>query len=129
MKKKSKKHKPNNIPELKHKSESEAFKNDSKLKDFLMEMTDEVFIADGLSDAFVGLAQTGREGKTVAVYDSVKIIGILMEQGMTQDEAVEYYEYNILGAYVGDATPIYLVPVDKECWSFKLPDDLPRKKK
>ncbi|CAB4144142.1 hypothetical protein UFOVP460_19 [uncultured Caudovirales phage] len=113
----------------KHKSESEAFKQDAKLKDFLMEMTDEVVIADGLSDAFVGLAQTGSEGKTVAVYDSVKIIGILMEQGMTQDEAVEYYEYNILGAYVGDATPIYLVPVDKECWSFKLPDDLPRKKK
>lgn len=115
-------------PDLRHKSESEAFKNDAKLKDFLMEMTDEVFIADGLSDAFVGLAQTGREGKTVAVYDSVKIIKILMESGMNQDEAVEYYEYNIIGAYVGEATPIYLVPIDKECWSFKLPDELPKKK-
>ena len=94
-----------------------------------MEMTDEVVIADGLSDAFIGLAQTGKGGNTVAVYDSVKIIKILMDSGMTQDEAVEYYEYNILGAYVGDATPIYLVPVDKECWTFKLPDDLPRKKK
>lgn len=93
-----------------------------------MEMTDEVVIADGLSDAFVGLAQVGAEGKTVAVYDSVKIIGILMEQGLTQDEAVEYYEYNILGAHVGDATPIYLVPVDKEFWTFKLPENLPKKK-
>ena len=112
----------------KHKSESEAFKQDAKLKDFLMEMTDEVVIADGLSDAFVGLAQTGKGGNTVAVYDSVKIIKILMDSGLTQDEAVEYYEFNILGAYAGDATPIYLVPVDKECWTFKLPDDLPKKK-
>lgn len=112
----------------KHKSESEAFRQDAKLKDFLMEMTDEVVIADGLSDAFVGLAQVGSESKTVAVYDSVKIIRILMEQGLTQDEAVEYYEYNILGAYVGEATPIYLIPVDKECWTFKLPDDFPKKK-
>lgn len=112
----------------KHKSESEAFKQDAKLKDFLMEMTDEVVIADGLSEAFVGLAQVGSESKTVAVYDSVKIIRILMEQGLTQDEAVEYYEYNILGAYVGEATPIYLIPVDKECWTFKLPDDFPKKK-
>lgn len=112
----------------KHKSESEAFKQDAKLKDFLMEMTDEVVIADGLSDAFVGLAQVGSKSKTVAVYDSVKIIRILIEQGLTQDEAVEYYEYNILGAYVGEATPIYLIPVDRECWTFKLPDDFPKKK-
>lgn len=113
----------------KHKSESDAFKQDVRLKDFLMEMTDEVVIADGLSEAFVGLAQVGSESKTVAVYDSVKIVRILMEQGMTQDEAVEYYEFNILGAYVGEATPIYLIPVDRECWTFKLPDDFPKKKK
>lgn len=112
-----------------HKSESDSFKKDAKLKDFLMEMTDEVVIADGLSDAFIGLAQVGKESKTVAVYDSVKIIKILMEQGLTQDEAVEYYEYNILGAYVGEATPVYLIPVDKECWTFKLPEDFPKKKK
>lgn len=111
-----------------HKSEQEAFKKDAKLKDFLMEMTDEVVIADGLSDAFIGLAQVGKESKTVAVYDSVKIIKILMDSGLTQDEAVEYYEYNILGAYVGEATPVYLIPVDKECWTFKLPDDFPKKK-
>ena len=112
-----------------HKAELEAFRKDSKLKDFLMEMTDEVVIADGLSDAFIGLAQVGKESKTVAVYDSVKIIKILMDSGLTQDEAVEYYEYNILGAYVGEATPIYLIPVDKECWTFKLPEDFPKKKK
>lgn len=122
-----KKHNKSNKPNL-HKSESEAFRKDAKLKDFLMEMTDEVVIADGLSDAFIGLAQVGKESKTVAVYDSVKIIKILMDSGLTQDEAVEYYEYNILGAYVGEATPVYLIPVDKECWTFKLPDDFPKKK-
>ena len=27
---------------------------------------------------------------------------------MTHEEAVEFYEYNILGAYMGEMTPIYV---------------------
>ena len=30
------------------------------------------------------------------------------EQGMTTEEAIEFYEYNIVGAYMGEATPIFL---------------------
>ena len=26
---------------------------------------------------------------------------------MNDEEAIEYFEYNILGAYVGEGTPIY----------------------
>ena len=41
------------------------------------------------------------------VYSRDKIIDILAEE-MTHEEAVEFYEYNILGAYMGDMTPIYV---------------------
>ena len=41
------------------------------------------------------------------VYSANKIIEILSEE-MTHEEAEELYEYNILGAYMGDMTPIYV---------------------
>ena len=41
------------------------------------------------------------------VYSANKIIDILSEE-MTHEEAEEFYEYNILGAYMGDMTPIYV---------------------
>jgi hypothetical protein len=31
---------------------------------------------------------------------------------MTQDEALEYYSCNVEGAYVGQATPAYLLDLD-----------------
>jgi len=41
------------------------------------------------------------------VYSANKIVEILSEE-MTPEEAEEFYEYNILGAYMGDMTPIYV---------------------
>jgi hypothetical protein len=42
-------------------------------------------------------------------YDVNKIIKILMkEDKMTEEEAREYFEFNILGAWVGEYTPVYL---------------------
>lgn len=46
---------------------------------------------------------------TVLCYDMDWIIQKLMKRdGMTHEEAVEYFEYNQLGAYVGKQTPIFL---------------------
>lgn len=42
------------------------------------------------------------------IYDANKGIQKLMdEDGMSEEEAVEYFEYNILGAYMGESTPIF----------------------
>ena len=54
------------------------------------------------------------------VYSVDKIVDILSED-MTREEAVEYYEYNILGAYMGEMTPIYVSEHDS-IHHFKLPD-------
>ena len=46
---------------------------------------------------------------TKIIYDAIKIIEALVEDDdMTEDEAVEYFEFNILGAYLGENTPIYV---------------------
>ena len=54
------------------------------------------------------------------VYSVEKIVDILSED-MTREEAVEYYEYNILGAYMGEMTPIYVSEHDS-INDFDLPD-------
>lgn len=61
-------------------------------------------MADGFDDAVIGMCM-----KTmVLIYDYDKIITILMARdGMNREEAYEFFDYNILGAYVGDKTPIY----------------------
>ena len=54
------------------------------------------------------------------VYSVEKIIDILSED-MTREEAQEFYEYNILGAYMGEMTPIYVSEHDS-IYDFTLPD-------
>ena len=54
------------------------------------------------------------------VYSANKIIEILSEE-MTHEEAVEFYEFNILGAYMGDMTPIYVSEHDS-INDFTVPD-------
>ena len=45
----------------------------------------------------------------MAVYDVDKCIDILKEtSGMTQQEALEWFEFNTLGAYVGEYTPRFI---------------------
>jgi hypothetical protein len=43
----------------------------------------------------------------VAVYDTIKIIEIL-NQEMSYEDAVDWYEVNIEGSYMGDKTPVYM---------------------
>lgn len=60
---------------------------------------------DGFDEAVIGVVE--RIDLLVVCYDRNKIIQILMRD-MNYEEAFEYYEYNILGAYMGESTPVYL---------------------
>jgi len=65
-----------------------------------------VLLADGFEDAFVGI---GRQfGKPMAVYNKLKCIESLIKEGMSEEEAEEYFSFNVEGAYVGENTPIFL---------------------
>lgn len=50
----------------------------------------------------------------VAVYDEAKVINALVDAGMTPDEACEWFDFNIAGAYVGEKTPLFLTKVVAE---------------
>jgi hypothetical protein len=60
---------------------------------------------DGFDEAVVGIVE--RAGLLAVCYNRTKIINILMRD-MNYEEAMEYYEFNILGAYMGEHTPVYL---------------------
>ena len=51
----------------------------------------------------------------LACYDIEKCIQILIERdGMTDEEALDYFSYNALGAYMGEHTPMFLTRLDSQ---------------
>ena len=78
----------------------ERFSNDEQFEG--------VLFADGYDEAFVGLGWRFHDGP-VAVYDRNKVIEIIMADGLSYDEAVEHFEFNVIGGWVGDKTPIFMV--------------------
>jgi hypothetical protein len=75
------------------------------------ELTEPSYIkADGFDDCVIGLGfRFGNRG--TIIYDQAKVIQKLIDNSegkMTEDEAFEYYEFNILGAYVGENMPIFV---------------------
>lgn len=71
---------------------------------------------DGLDEAIVGMADVwvpnGAGAMTIEklVYNGEKIVEVLMAQGMTEEEAYEFVDFNIAGAYMGDETPVIVWP-------------------
>jgi len=57
---------------------------------------------DGFNDAIIGVSSDIR-----IVYSIDKIIDILKED-MSEYEAIEFFEFNIESAHIGDKTPIYV---------------------
>ncbi len=67
-----------------------------------------MLLADGFEKAFMGIAIPNPSSEEVAVYDYYKCIEILKDRdGMSEDDAVEFFYYNVVGAYVGKYTPIF----------------------
>ena len=64
---------------------------------------EDVLLADGLDAAFIGLTPDG-----IAVYSRQLCVECMMEEGMDDEEAIEYLEFNTFNAYVGEKTPLFI---------------------
>ena len=74
-------------------------------RDKLAELLPEAIVWDGFDDAIVGYSPYGG----TAVYDINKMVEILMDgDQMEEEEALEYLEFNVFCAYVGEYTPIHI---------------------
>jgi hypothetical protein len=64
--------------------------------------------ADGLDAAIIGIGH--RCGQPdLLVYDVAIVVQVLMDRdGMSREEAAEFMEFNIVGGWHGEGTPIWL---------------------
>ena len=81
--------------------------------DIISDINPEAMFADGFDAAIIGY-----DANCTVVYDYDKCMEILMDgqpegyDGMTKEEAHEHMEFNVVNAYVGDFTPIFIHRLD-----------------
>lgn len=84
----------------------------SNVYDELKEYNPEAVIIDDFEEAYLGYSVEGR-----AIYDYYTLVdivtdGILEDNDMTEeeavDEAIQHVDFNIVGAFVGPFTPIVM---------------------
>jgi hypothetical protein len=64
-------------------------------------------LMDDFDDCIVGIAD--RFNHEFVVYDKMKVLAKLVERdGMTREEADEYYSFNILGGWHGERTVAFI---------------------
>ena len=67
----------------------------------------ELLLMDGYDDCIVGLMS--RFGQpSIVCYDKDQVLKKLVSGGLTYDEADEWFEYNQIGAWMGETTPCFL---------------------
>lgn len=100
MKESETKNKKDILEELKENRD----KNLEELKESIADYNPKALLADGHDHAILGYATTGQ-----VIYSISMIIEGLMEMSeMTREEAIEFFDFNIAGAYVGEYTPIFM---------------------
>lgn len=93
----------------------------------IAEFNPKALLCDGFDDAIIGIADRFSMEPVVA-YDTIKILDILMTQmNVTQEDltrndilngisvedkkyemALEHFEYNIIGSWMGEGTPVFI---------------------
>lgn len=74
------------------------------LEEILESYGDEEFLkADGLDEAIIGVDSMSMR----LIYSKSKCIDIFISEGMTEEDALEHFSFNVSGAYMGEKTPIW----------------------
>jgi len=74
----------------------------------LSESNPEALIAEGFNDAIIGVGYQGPKGPVLVYRASACIECLQKSDGMDYEEALEFFEFNVKGSWVGENTPIFL---------------------
>ena len=83
----------------------------NRIREILEDENPEALLYDEMDDALIGVyrgdlaRQDMREG-SIAVYSYTKFLELYIKEGMTEEEAVECFDFNVAGAYIGEYQPI-----------------------
>ena len=80
---------------------------EEQIQEWIAGNNEEAILYPDLNGALIGICeQFGRP--PVAAYDLNKCITLLMEDGMDEDEAMDYFYFNPLGTWAGASTPVVI---------------------
>jgi len=78
----------------------------------IKELNPKALSADGFDDAIIGVGAVCSNPE-ILVYDANKCIKILMKRDkMSYNEASEFFDFNVRGAYMGKGTPMFVFTGD-----------------
>ncbi len=77
------------------------------LRGFVDEFAEGAVVFDGCDEAIVGFA-TRINLDPVVVYSYKLLVEVFVKQGMTEDESIEWIDFNVAGSWVGERTPVIL---------------------
>ena len=80
----------------------------NSIKQHISELNPDALTADGLDEAIIGYGGQ-HPSSPLAVYDYDKCVEIFMRDNeWNYEEAIEWMEFNVVGAYMGEGTPIFM---------------------
>jgi len=80
--------------------------------EIIADLFPELITYDNFNDAIIGVGTINQQLRVV--YDEPLVIEMLQDQlGLEYLDAVEYFEFNISGMYVGANTPLFFTPVEE----------------
>jgi hypothetical protein len=79
--------------------------NDEDIREKLEEINPEMILLDDLDDCIIGVSS-----KDCAIYSYDRLVRHF-NKDMSYEEAIEYVEFNIVGAYMGEYTPVIMYSI------------------
>ena len=84
-----------------------------KINEFFEDMGMSIIKMDGFDDCILGYCTGAGSAELKMVYSVDKILAKLVsEQEMDMEEALEYFNYNMESAYVGEGSPVFFYNID-----------------
>jgi len=84
------------------------------IREQLSEENPDAMFADDLDDALVGIAR--RPGQpALAAYDYTRVVRVFEERdGLSREDAIEWVEFNVVSAWLGENTPVWITRMSGE---------------
>ena len=80
----------------------------TEIREWAANYNEEALMADGFEEAIIGMGERCSQDPVV-IYDAEKCLEILMERdGMSDEDARDFFYFNTLGAWLGKNTPIFV---------------------
>jgi hypothetical protein len=85
----------------------------SNIRDQIAEMNPDAILWEGFDAAIAGIAERCSK-QPLVVYDWDRCIKVLTDDGLSYEEAVEYLDFNVIGAWVGEHTPLMMRKLEED---------------